>query len=154
MLDFVNKHNAKVAYHDQGTINGVCLKKKILHPKWNVLIPILVMFQKWILNCHKSEDYYDEKILQEARKNPCFIHLVPSLTDRPWIVGNFHPMKDEYLTLMDSAPWKGTRVDTPSMVVEPWVKKMFHYLPYPVFIFLLRAVQSFKPRTWLRKLKP
>ncbi|MDC1395836.1 glycosyltransferase family 8 protein [Bacteroidia bacterium] len=151
-LDFVNKHNGKVAYHDQGTINGVCLKKKVLHPKWNVMTPILIMSENQILDYHKIEDFYPEDVLQEARDDPKFIHLVPSLSDRPWIAGNYHPKKEEYLDLMDSTPWKGTRVHSPSKVLEPWVKIMFHYLRYPLFISVLRGAQSFKPKTWLLKL--
>jgi hypothetical protein len=110
------------------------------------------MSQKNILDYHKIEEYYDESVLREARIDPRFIHLVPSLTDRPWIAGNFHPLKDEYLSIMDSTPWKDTRVHNPSKVLEPWVKIMFHYFPYPIFISVLRGAQSFKPKTWLRKL--
>jgi lipopolysaccharide biosynthesis glycosyltransferase len=68
MMNFINKHGGKVVYHDQGTINGVCLKKKILHPKFNAMTPFFVLDRNQILDYHNLEDYYSAKKLKEAKK--------------------------------------------------------------------------------------
>ncbi len=152
MLDFIAKYEGKVTYHDQGTINGVCLKKKIIHPKFNAMTPVACMKYEHLLDYFNISSYYDKATFLEAQKNPVFVHLVPFLTDRPWIKGNFHPMKNEYLQLMSETVWDGSIVNTPSKVLEPWVKKMFKLLPYPLFIATLRTLRSLKVKTWLRNL--
>ncbi len=152
MIDFINKYKGKVRYHDQGIINGVCVAKKILHPKYNVLTPFLVLSKQQILHYHKLTDYYySQKEIEEAKKHPVFCHFTPYLTDRPWVKGNKHPLKKLYYKYADKTPWKNIQFNNPSQTLESWVKWLFYLLPYPIFIFILRKLQAFKPKTWLKK---
>ncbi|UJF29145.1 glycosyltransferase family 8 protein [Kaistella sp. 97-N-M2] len=152
MINFINHYEGKVSYHDQGTINGVCLEKKVLHPKFNAMTPIFVLNRKRILDYHNLKDYYNDKLLQEAKDNPVFCHLTPYLTDRPWVKGNYHPLKKLYRKFQKQTPWAHVEFTQPSKTLEPWVKELFHFLPYFLFVNTLRTLQSFRPKTWLRKL--
>ena len=152
MIDFVQQHDGKVCYHDQGTINGVCVNKKILHPRYNAMTPFFVMTLKQLKHYHSLKNYYTEKELLEARKKPVFIHFTPYLTDRPWVKGNLHPLRKLYQKQMAETPWKGTQFDKPSQTLEPWVKWLFFLLPYPIFVFTLRTLQKFKPKSWIKNL--
>ena len=152
MIDFIQYHKGKVCYHDQGTINGVCLNKKILHPKYNAMTPFFVMKVSQIKHYHSVKKYYTQKELNEAKNNPVFIHFTPYLTDRPWVKGNLHPLRNHYNKTMDKTPWKGTQFANPSKTLEPWVKWLFYLMPYPIFYFTLKSLQKFKLKTWLKVL--
>lgn len=152
MMSFINKYNGKVSYHDQGTINGVCLKKKIIHPKFNAMTPIFVLTRKQIMEFHKLDGYYSDLELKEAKVNPVFCHLTPYFTDRPWVKGNHHPLTKLYKSYQIQTPWSEVQFTKPSKTLEPWVKELFHYLPYSAFVKTLKVVQSIKIRTFFRKL--
>jgi lipopolysaccharide biosynthesis glycosyltransferase len=152
MIDFITERGGKVCYHDQGTINGVCLKKKILHPKYNAMTPFFVMKLSHLKHYHGLKDYYSQKELSEAKDNPVFCHFTPYLTDRPWVKGNKHPLKKLYYQYANQTPWRHYQFDKPSATLEPWVKWLFYILPYPLFIFILRSLQKFKPKTWIRNI--
>jgi len=152
MINFIKKHKGKVAYHDQGTINGVCLQKKIIHPKYNAMTPIFVMTYRQILHYHSLTSYGSKKELIEAKENPIFVHFTPYLTDRPWVKGNFHPLRKLYKEVQSKTPWKGVQFDKPSKTLEPWVRWLFKILPYWLFIGILRFLQWFRIKTCIRKL--
>jgi lipopolysaccharide biosynthesis glycosyltransferase len=152
MMDFINKYDGKVVYHDQGTINGVCLKKKVIHPKFNAMTPIFVLNRSQIIDYHILDDYYSEKELSEAKNNPVFCHLTPYFTDRPWVKGNHHPLTKLYKKYQKQTPWKNVQFSQPSKTLEPWVKELFYFLPYALFIKTLRFLQGFRVRTFLSRL--
>ncbi len=152
MMNFINMHDGKVIYHDQGTINGVCLKKKVIHPKFNAMTPIFVLNRRQILDYHSLDDYYSDIELKEAKSNPIFCHLTPYFTDRPWVKGNHHPLTKLYNSYQKQTPWKNVQFTKPSKTLEPWVKWLFWLAPYRVFIRTLRFLQWFRLKTWLRQL--
>lgn len=152
MINFIKKHNGKVVYHDQGTINGVCLQKKLVHPKFNAMTPFFVMTKKQLLHYHKLNTYLSEEELLEAKKYPAFCHFTPYLVDRPWVKGNFHPLRKLYKRIQNKTIWKGIQFTKPSKTLEPWVKWMFRVLPYWIFINILKFLQWFRIRTWIRQL--
>jgi lipopolysaccharide biosynthesis glycosyltransferase len=153
MIAFINSYNGAVRYHDQGIINGVCQKKMILHPKFNVLTPFFVMSKKQIIHYHQLNAYdYSESEISEAKNQPVFVHFVPFLTDRPWVKGNFHPLKYTYNSILNETPWKGLVFKKRSSTLEPFVKWLFMLFPYEVFIFSLNFLRKLKIRTWLRSI--
>lgn len=153
MIDFIIKYNGNVCYHDQGTINGVCLNKKILHPKFNAMTPFFVMNASQIKKYHKISTFYSETELKEARVNPVFCHLTPYLVDRPWIEGNFHPLKKKYRNLQEKTPWPNLVISKGNTNLEPWVKNLFHLLPPSIFIYSLNGLKKIRVRTWFNKIK-
>lgn len=108
-MEFIKKKNGNVFHHDQGTINGV-LKDKVLylHPKFNAMTPFFTMNRKEIMSYYELEDYYNEIEIDEAVKNPVFIHYTPAFVNRPWIEGCKHPLTSLYKSYLDMTPWKGT----------------------------------------------
>lgn len=153
MIEFVNFYKGAVRYHDQGIINGVCTKKKVLNPKFNVLTPFLTMNKKQIIHYHKLKNYYysDDEI-KESKLHPVFIHFVPFLTDRPWVKGNLHPLRKKYNKVLAETEWKGLRFKQRSKTIETYVKWMYKLLPYFVFINTLEILRKFKIRTWVRNI--
>ncbi|AXY10758.1 MULTISPECIES: glycosyltransferase family 8 protein [Bacillus] len=108
-MEFIKKKDGNVFHHDQGTINGV-LKDKILyiHPKFNAMTPFFTMSRKEIMSYYELENYYNEIEIDEAVKNPVFIHYTPAFVNRPWIEGCKHPLTPLYKSYLDMTPWKST----------------------------------------------
>lgn len=152
MMSFINKYDGKVFYHDQGTINGVCLKKKIIHPKFNAMTPFFVLNRNQIMDYHGLDDFYSNQQLKEVKSNPVFCHLTPYFTDRPWVKGNHHPLTKLYRSYQKQTPWNNIQFTQPSKTLEPWVKFLFWLAPYWVFIGTLRFLKWFRLKTWLRQL--
>lgn len=85
-LDFMAQNQHRFYQHDQGVINNVFKDKiKIVHPKYNLQIH----FQSFDydlsrkFNCMETE-YYSREIVEDAQKNPVFLHFCGSEYFRPW----------------------------------------------------------------------
>lgn len=142
MINFILAHNGNVCYHDQGTINGVCKDKKIIHPKFNVMTPFFVMSVNQLKRYHNIHSYYTQKELDEATKNPVFCHLTPYLTDRPWVKGNFHPLKNLYLKFQKETLWANVQRKNNGKQLKPWLKTAFKFLPNDVFIKIVQLIAN------------
>lgn len=152
LIDFINKKKGKVAYHDQGTINAICRKKKILHPKFNAMTPFFVLSSCQLQKYHKLGSYYSEKEITEAKQQPVFCHLTPYLVDRPWAKGNFHPLQKQYMSLANRTVWGGKVLTGPTSYLETWKKSLFHYSPFWFFLFFLSTKNSLRTSRLMRKL--
>lgn len=98
-ISFVKRHNGNVDAMDQGTINGVCGCKgliKIIHPKHDVLTSLYQLNSNQIKKVYSLQEYYSDKEIIEARKDPVFLHFTPNMTTRPWVEHCKHPLKEEY----------------------------------------------------------
>ncbi len=106
-INFIQKFDGNVPFHDQGTINGVCVKKKKIIPlRYNAISNIYSFSAKTIKRIYFLNSYYSQKELEEARKNPAIIHFTTGLVGRPWEENCSHPMKEEYLKIARISPWK------------------------------------------------
>lgn len=106
-MDFICKFNGNVPHHDQGTINGVCRKKKrIVAPGYNVTSNIYTFSAKTIKKIYFMKNFYSQKELEEAKKHPAILHFTTGLVGRPWEKNCTHPMREEYLKIAKMSPWK------------------------------------------------
>lgn len=106
-MDFIRKFEGNVPHHDQGTINGVCVKKKrIVEPRYNAISNIYSFSAKTIKSIYFMDSYYSEQELEEAKKEPAILHFTTGLVGRPWEKNCTHPMKEEYLKVANISPWK------------------------------------------------
>jgi lipopolysaccharide biosynthesis glycosyltransferase len=144
MIEFIEAKNGIVTYHDQGTINAVCKKKKIIHPKFNAMTPFFLLSSNQLKKFHKLNDYYSSVEIEEAKKSPVFCHLTPYFVDRPWAKGNYHSLKHEYNSFLKRTVWATTINRTPTSYLERWKKELFYFLPFQLFVFTLnlRSVLS------------
>ncbi|MCY2687793.1 glycosyltransferase family 8 protein [Salinimicrobium sp. TH3] len=105
-LDFLKKFNGNPPHNDQGTINNICKGYiKILHPKFNLMNPMLLFNAKQIKDLFKIQEYYSQIQLKEAVNNPVVIHFTTEFFDRPWFHNCTHPLKNIFLGYMKSSPW-------------------------------------------------
>lgn len=150
-LEFIRSFDGAVPCCDQGTLNGVCKGKiLILHPRYNVMTPMLTFKAREIKEIFEIPEYYSEKELQEARQNPVFIHYVGGFFVRPWFTNANHPKKDIYRYYMQQSPWKGQYFPKESLGMRTNLMKIsYKLLPFRCFVILHRGVRAVKQK--LRK---
>lgn len=96
-IEFIKNNQNRFYQHDQGIINEVFKNKiKIVSPKYN----LQRYFQYMSYNVSKKfccieHDYYSKEILDDARKNPVFLHFCAADVFRPWKNPN-HPYAQLY----------------------------------------------------------
>ena len=148
LLDFIDDHNGNVIHHDQGVINGVIKNKKILPLKYNLMTSYLMMSRDDIIKLYKVEDpFYSQEQIDEAIKNPVYIHYTPGFTIRPWVKGCKHPYVDLYWKYLKLTPWKDFE---PIKNNEKFHVKMVNWiylnLPFTVADFLCKSLMKMAGR--------
>lgn len=107
MLSFIESQKGAVVHHDQGVINA-CFKDDIfiLPPNYNVMTSFFDFNNvDEIKEFYGVKDYYDQKQIDEAKRNPIFVHFTPSFSKRPWVKGSRHPLKNKYIELLNISPF-------------------------------------------------
>jgi lipopolysaccharide biosynthesis glycosyltransferase len=94
MLDFAQKHKEKIVYHDQ------CVLNYFLQNKWFGLPEKYNLMACHLLN---HEQFIDDI------KNPVIIHF-NSYYGKPWDYYCIHPMKNTYLEVKNTTPWRSIRL--------------------------------------------
>ena len=145
-LEFIQKYKGNVPCCDQGTLNGVCKGKiLILPPKYNVMTPILTFSANEIKEFFDIPEYYSQKELDDARKNPVFIHYVGGFYTRPWFANGNHPKMDIYRKYMEQSPWKNQYLPNEKLGVKTEVlKAAYKVLPFNLFILLYKITRGIK----------
>ncbi len=106
-LDFINEHDGKVAFEDQGTINGVFRNKiLILPPRYNVMNSMLDYSADKISYFMQVENYYNNDEIMDANKNPIVVHFTAGYYLRPWTLNSNHPKAYIYKDYLARSPWK------------------------------------------------
>lgn len=106
-IEFIDSYKGRVTHHDQGVINGVLINKsKILSPKFNLMTVYYTMKREEAIKYYGIDgQFYSEEEIEEAVKNPVYIHYTPGFTTRPWIKGCKHPKKEFYFKYLNKSPW-------------------------------------------------
>lgn len=106
----IGKYGSSLAYLDQDVLNGVVPadKKAVLPMRYNVLSLYYYATYKHVLRIRRSKDFYTEEEFEESVKNPGLVHFTTCFLDglRPWIDGNEHPYRHQFLKFKEESPWK------------------------------------------------
>lgn len=135
-LKFIDFHFGDPPVLSEGTINVVCKDRiKTIHPKFNFASSFL-MYKNRSLNIISNEnEYYPDKIMDEARKNPIVIHYLAGWFLRPWEVGCTHPLKNKYFEYKQKTVWKNESLQ---------IKKLPTKLKFLKFISALLPIEVVK----------
>lgn len=96
-IEFIMNNQNRFYQHDQGIINNTFKNKiKILSPRYNLQGYFQYMSYKVSkkFSCIDNE-YYSKEIMDDARKNPIFLHFCAGDFFRPWQNEN-HPYANLY----------------------------------------------------------
>jgi lipopolysaccharide biosynthesis glycosyltransferase len=130
-VKFIDKHRGYVFHHDQGTINGVCEKISLLHPKYNAMSTFFTMSRKEMMQYYGMKHYYSEFELKQAVNDPVIIHFTPAFVTRPWVKGCKHPLASLYKKYLDMSPWRGKAMyEDRRSHGEKIIAFMYNHLPF------------------------
>lgn len=106
-VEFLTDNQQRFYQHDQGVLNNIFKNKiKTVSPKYN----LQGYFQFLDYNLSRKYacieiEYYSRKIMDDARKNPVFLHFCAADYFRPWKNSN-HPYFKEFEYYADLAGFK------------------------------------------------
>ena len=107
-LDYVIENNGEVFHNDQGVINVICRDKILkIDPKYNLLSPFFEVDYYDVLKWYGMKKYYSREIVEDALKNPVFIHLTQFVHGRPWFTNaSNHPLRKQFDYYAVKTPFK------------------------------------------------
>lgn len=95
-MTFLLQHNGCVHHHDQGIINAVLNKSKlIIGPEFNLTSNYFT--HKYTYLKKRNNPFYTHEEIERAKINPVIIHFTEGFLDRPWVIGSQHPFKNSFL---------------------------------------------------------
>lgn len=106
-LDFIISKDGEVFHNDQGIINVICRGRILkLHPKYNILSPFFEVGYEKVLQWYNLNEYYTKGRVEEALKNPVFIHLTQFVNGRPWFNNALkHPLRELFDSYVEKTPF-------------------------------------------------
>ena len=93
----------------------------------------------------RSKTFYSKKEFEEGKSDPAIIHFTTCFLDglRPWINGNMHPWRNEFLKYKNLSPWKDEPLwNVESGLVTHWKLKLIRNLPKIVYICFLNVQKN------------
>jgi len=101
-VELVNKHQEKLRYFDQCTLNMIFRNRwEKLPLQWNQQSDIYGVLKKYANGCG-----YLENEIKAAITNPSIVHFIGK--QKPWLINCYHPFKTSYQHYLSKTPWKGT----------------------------------------------
>lgn len=105
-LAYISKWNGNPPVLSEGTINAVCNGKiLVVSPKYNLMSGLVEGSEKKFEKL-TERPFYSQKVLNDARTNPCIIHYLSGFYNRPWCKKCSHPMKSVYLKYRKQTKWR------------------------------------------------
>ena len=141
MLYFIESKNGNVIHHDQGVINA-CFEDDILilPPHYNVMTSFFNFRDvESIKHYYGITNYYSQNDINEAKKNPVFVHFTPSFSKRPWVVGCKHPLKGIYKEYLLKTPFKNNEQQKDNRPFKiRFLEKLFWVFGAKIYKFLFK----------------
>lgn len=108
--EYITKYGSSLGYLDQDVLNGVvpAAQKAVLPMRFNVISIYFYATYEQLLKIRRSKKFYSKKEFEESVSNPGIIHFTTCFLDglRPWINGNEHPYRKEFLRYKTLSPWE------------------------------------------------
>lgn len=141
MLYFIESKNGNVTHHDQGVINA-CFEDDILilPPHYNVMTSFFDFRDvESIKHYYGITNYYSQNDINEAKKNPVFVHFTPSFSKRPWVVGSKHPLRGIYKEYLLKTPFKNNEQQKDNRPFKiRFLEKLFWVFGAKIYKFLFK----------------
>lgn len=110
--DYITHYGSALAYLDQDVLNSVVeQEKKIKLPmRYNMLSIYYYATYKQVLKIRRSSEkyFYSQEEFESSVAKPAIVHFTTCFLDglRPWIEGNLHPYRKDFLKFKEMSPWK------------------------------------------------
>lgn len=138
-IQFIVENQGKFYQHDQGILNNVFKNQfLILNPRYN----LIGYFQTLDYNLTRkysaiSGEYYSKEIINQAKKNPIFLHFTGQNQDRPWY-NKYHPYRGLYVKYSELSGFKNEIIEEEYEI--PFNSKLFYKSRINPFIKLFMKI--------------
>lgn len=131
---------------DQDILNVAFQKEiKVLDARYNCLSANIIWNYKALKKVYEvRENYYTKKEIDNARKNPVIIHMVPDLFNRPWQDGKGNFMAEKWRAYLDRTKFAENFVYMKKE--ETWKRKLLKKLFFIVPNALIAAIYGKRVR--------
>ena len=141
-LDFIIKNDGEVFHNDQGVINFICKGNILKLPfKYNILSPFFEVSCDDVFKFYNVDDYYSKDLIEDALKNPVFIHLTQFLNGRPWftnVIG--HPLRKLFDSYVNQTPFKDdVYIEVNKGFKSKFLSFTYKYFPFSWVCFLFKT---------------
>lgn len=97
---YIEKKNGNPYMLSEGVINAVAGKYRVtLPPKYNLMSTMILWDAAQIRELFQVTNFYTQKEIEQARKDPVIIHYLNELYIRPWYSNSNHPYRIAYVNL-------------------------------------------------------
>ncbi|MCM1126507.1 MAG: glycosyltransferase family 8 protein [Lachnospiraceae bacterium] len=144
-IDYINGHTGKYIFRSQRIINAVCKNKMIqISPHFNLLPDYIRFNHKQNCILHQTKTFYDDKVLFDARSNPCILHYAGREYNRPWYNKCIHPMKGVFEEYESQSGWHMERKEYRLRKKIQFEKILIQYMPNTVYIIIANINNTIK----------
>lgn len=134
-LNMILEKKGKVFNNDQGILNVVC-KNKIftLKPHYNIRSPFFEVGYEKVLQWYGVDKYYSKELIEDALKNPIFIHLTQFVNGRPWFTNaENHPLRKLFDSYVERTEFKNEVYTEDNRHLRgKFFSFTYKYLPYSI----------------------
>ncbi len=134
--EYILKKSGNVVQEDQGAINAILKGRiKILSPEYNMLTPFFFVSSKYLTERFNIKNFYSDKELLKARKNPIIIHYLKfnNLVNRPWEKYCFHPKRNIYRKYYEELYGKKIKLVRNNKTIRQYLSSIYTlYIPYKI----------------------
>jgi len=114
-VDFIATYGDTLTYLDQDVLNGVVSEenKLVLPLRYDMLSIYYYAHYAELVKLRRSKNFYSEQEYEDAKKSPVIVHFTACFLDglRPWVKGNRHPYREEFLKYKEMSPWADRPLD-------------------------------------------
>lgn len=132
-IEYILSKDGEVFHNDQGVINVVCENRILkLKPNYNILSPFFEVDYDNVLKWYGLDTYYSKEMVEDALKNPVFIHLTQFVYGRPWFNNaQNHPLREVFDSYVEKTPFKNeVYIDDNRHLKGKFFSFAYNYLPY------------------------
>ena len=144
-IKFLEDYEMNVYNNDQGIINGVLSDKiLIVDPKFNLMSPFLEIDYDDVIRWNGLKNHYNKETIENALKNPVFLHFSAFMKGRPWFKGFNHPCSELYLGYANQTPFKDMMgMDDNRSFRYKFFFAFVNYVPFSVLCMIYKPYRDY-----------
>lgn len=121
----------------------------VLHPKFNVGPAWYFLGIEKFKKIHDAtaENFYSDKLLNEAMEQPVICHCLGGMYGRPWEKDNFSPFKEIWQTYKEKSPWNNMDdIPRKKSFIDIAQKIFLRIAPSNIYVFFHKYLMKYQCR--------
>lgn len=145
-LNMIIEKKGDVFNNDQGILNVICKNNILtLKPHYNIRSPFFEVGYEKVLQWYGVDKYYTKELIDDALKNPIFIHLTQFVHGRPWFTNaKDHPLRELFDSYVEKTEFKNeVYIKDNRHLPGKFLSFTYKILPYSVICGLFSIYRTY-----------